>query len=152
MSEIELSTPTAGKTVLQESEYDRKPSIDDETTLRRLGKKPQLSRSFGFMSALGLSCTTLISWEGALVASVPAILNGGPAGVIYGFIANWIGMTSVYFVLGEMASIAPTAGGQCTYPTTPPGLFTHPADKTHVLQITGSPCWHQLRAATSCLI
>ncbi|KAI1173213.1 putative GABA permease [Nemania sp. FL0916] len=112
MSDIELSDPTAGKAALQESESNRKLTIDDESTLRRLGKKPQLSRSFGFMSALGLSCTTLISWEGALVSSVPGLLNGGPAGVIYGFIANWIGMLSVYFALGEMASIAPTAGGQ----------------------------------------
>ncbi|KAI0107269.1 amino acid transporter [Nemania sp. FL0031] len=114
MSDIELSTLTAGKATAQEPKNNGKTSIDDDFTLRRLGKKPQLSRSFGFMSALGLSCTTLISWEGALVASVPGLLNGGPAGVIYGFIANWIGMASVYCVLGEMASIAPTAGGQCT--------------------------------------
>lgn len=39
----------------------------DDATLERLGKKPVLSRTFGFMTSLGFSCTVLITWEGSLL-------------------------------------------------------------------------------------
>jgi amino acid permease len=93
--------------------------INDDAYLRQLGKRPLLSRSFGFMSILGFSCSALLSWEGILVNSVTALLNGGPAGVIWGFLINWLGTISVNTVLGEFASIAPTAGGQCKSPLKP---------------------------------
>jgi len=38
----------------------------DERDLIRLGKKPQLKRTFGFMQILGFSCTVLVTWEGIL--------------------------------------------------------------------------------------
>ncbi|KAI1277947.1 amino acid transporter [Xylaria sp. FL0933] len=85
---------------------------DDAAILRRLGKQPRLNRSFGFMSILGISCTALCSWEGVLLTSVPTLLVGGAAGVVWGFVGNWIGILSVYAALAELASIAPTAGGQ----------------------------------------
>jgi amino acid permease len=89
-------------------------SFADDEHLARLGKRPMLTRSFGFMSMLGLSCSALLSWEGVLVTSVPGLLNGGSAGVIWGFLISWAGLMSVYGVMAELASIAPTAGGQCT--------------------------------------
>lgn len=87
--------------------------LEDDVQLRRLGKRPLLKRSFGFMSILGFSCSALISWEGILVTSVGGLVNGGPAGVIWGFLLNWIGMLSTFAVLAELSSMAPTAGGQC---------------------------------------
>ena len=42
----------------------------------------------------------------------PGLANGGPAGLIYGFIFVWIGNLSVFSTLCELVSIAPTAGGQ----------------------------------------
>lgn len=86
---------------------------NDDVTLRRLGKRPLLTRSFGFMSILGLSCSALSSWEAILNTSVPALLEGGPGAVVWSFIIGWIGTISVTATLGEMSSMAPTAGGQC---------------------------------------
>lgn len=102
-------TPLAGESSVSSR-------ISEDARLERLGKKPRLNRSFGFMSILGFSCSALLSWEGVLVNSVTALLNGGPAGVIWGFLINWIGTISVYAVLGELTSIAPTAAGQCNPP------------------------------------
>ncbi|KAH9897510.1 amino acid transporter [Xylariomycetidae sp. FL2044] len=85
---------------------------NDDITLRRLGKRPLLTRSFGFMSILGLSCSALSSWEAILNTSVPALLEGGPGAVVWSFIIGWIGTISVTATLGEMSSMAPTAGGQ----------------------------------------
>ncbi|TWU71504.1 hypothetical protein ED733_002142 [Metarhizium rileyi] len=84
----------------------------DNQQLTRLGKKPVLKRNFGFMSILGFSCTILITWEATLVLSTPGLANGGPAGVIYGYIIVWLGNISVFTTLSELVSMAPTAGGQ----------------------------------------
>ncbi|KAM0804293.1 putative GABA permease [Usnea florida] len=91
--------------MLEESHGSQRGSIDrDAADLARLGKKPVLKRRFGFMSLLGFSCTILITWEGILI--------GGPAGLVYQFLIVWIGTASVYTCLSELASMAPTAGGQ----------------------------------------
>ncbi|KAF2269050.1 amino acid transporter [Lojkania enalia] len=98
-----------GDTTLPPSEVE---VSSDEIQLRRLGKRPLLKRSFGFMSILGFSCSALISWEGMMVTAGGALINGGPAGVIWGFLINWIGMISTFATLAELASMAPTTGGQ----------------------------------------
>ncbi|KAK3331674.1 amino acid/polyamine transporter I [Cercophora scortea] len=95
--------------------YDANESSNtslDDAQLRRLGYQPRLSRNFGLMSMLGLSCSVVMSWESGLANTVSALMNGGPAGMIYSFLVSWVGMVSVYSVLGELASAAPTAGGQ----------------------------------------
>lgn len=46
---------------------DVRSGTRDDATLERLGKKPVLSRTFGFMTSLGFSCTVLITWEGSLL-------------------------------------------------------------------------------------
>ncbi|KAF3765732.1 amino acid transporter [Cryphonectria parasitica EP155] len=96
MSEIELQHPVASTVAVDDKEYSK-----DDKDLIALGKKP---RNFGFTSILGFSCTVLITWEGILI--------GGPAGVIWGYLIVWIGTLSVFAVLSELASMAPTAGGQ----------------------------------------
>ncbi|KAI0478677.1 putative GABA permease [Xylariaceae sp. FL0804] len=96
----------------QDVELDDPGYSRDEKDLIRLGKKPVLKRNFGFMSILGFSCTVLITWEGMLIVSTQSLLNGGPAGVIWGYIIVWVGTLSTFAVLSELASMAPTAGGQ----------------------------------------
>ncbi|KAF1347364.1 amino acid transporter [Lizonia empirigonia] len=85
---------------------------DDDLALARLGKKAVLKRRFGFLSILGFSCTVLITWEGSLVLFLVGFQNGGPAGVMYGYLVVWLGTVSVFMVLSELVSIAPTSGGQ----------------------------------------
>lgn len=110
--ELRVTTPTHGDHTERTFRTIGGSTKDDEQ-LQRLGKRPLLNRGFGFMSILGFSCSALLSWEGILVTSISGLLNGGPAGVIWGFLINWAGTISVYTALGELASMAPTAGGQC---------------------------------------
>ena len=56
----------------------------------------------------GLMCT----WESVLVVFLLGLQNGGPGGLIYSFIFVWIGTTSVFATIGELASMQPTAAGQ----------------------------------------
>ncbi|EQK99679.1 amino acid/polyamine transporter I [Ophiocordyceps sinensis CO18] len=84
----------------------------DRHLLAKLGKKSVLKRNFQFLSILGFSCAILVTWEGTLMSFAPGLQNGGPAGLIYGFIFVWIGNLSVFSTLCELVSIAPTSGGQ----------------------------------------
>lgn len=69
-------------------------------------------RKFGFWAILGLTCSILVTWEGFLILFLAGFQNGGPAGVVYGFILVWMGTLSVFTALSELVSMAPTAGGQ----------------------------------------
>lgn len=64
------------------------------------------------MSILGFSCTVLITWEATLILFLSGFQNGGPAGIIYGFLLVWLGNLSVFSTLSELVSMAPTSGGQ----------------------------------------
>ena len=84
----------------------------DAQVLARLGKKSVLERRFGFLSMLGFTCTILITWEGSLILFTTGLTNGGSAGLVYGYLLVWIGTIAVFTTMAELASMAPTAGGQ----------------------------------------
>ncbi|KAL9105807.1 MAG: hypothetical protein Q9227_009063 [Pyrenula ochraceoflavens] len=65
-------------------------AIRDDTALSRLGKKQVLKVD---------------------VFNRP-LSNGGPAGVIYGFLVVWVGTLSTFVTISELTSMAPTSGGQ----------------------------------------
>ncbi|KAI0469300.1 putative GABA permease [Xylaria cf. heliscus] len=118
----------------------------DDAALERLGKKPVLKRNFGFLSILGFSCTVLITWEGSLITFLSGLQNGGPSGIIYGFLTVWIGTLSVFATLSELASMAPTSGGQYHWVSmlAPPSVQKPLSYMTGWLTITG---WQSLVAS-----
>ncbi|OAL39391.1 hypothetical protein AYO20_01261 [Fonsecaea nubica] len=89
-----------------------KEDIADTTTLALLGKKQVLKRRFGFWSLFGFAVCELITWETVLALFSQGFDNGGPAGLVYGFIIAWSSTLSIYTVISELASMAPIAGGQ----------------------------------------
>ena len=84
----------------------------DVSVLALLGKKQVLKRRFGFVSIFGFAMCELITWETVLALFSQGLNNGGPAGLVYGFIIAWLSTLSVYTVISELASMAPIAGGQ----------------------------------------
>ncbi|KAI0895209.1 amino acid transporter [Annulohypoxylon nitens] len=84
----------------------------DNRELERLGKIPVLKRNFAFMSMVGFTCTVMNTWEGELLLFTQSFSNGGSAGSIYGYIIVWLGTLCVFASMGELASMAPTSGGQ----------------------------------------
>ncbi|KAK7183965.1 hypothetical protein DPSP01_012241 [Paraphaeosphaeria sporulosa] len=106
--------------------FEERVSIDDpdERELARVGKKSVLRRNFAFLSILGLSCSLMITWEGLCSVFVFGLMDGGPAGLIYGFLFCWLGYGTVVATMGELVSIWPTAGGQYhwTHMLAPDGL------------------------------
>ena len=55
-----------------------------------------------------IQCT----WESVLIAPSGVLINGGPAGLFWTYIWTFFGFTPVILSLAEMASMAPTSGGQ----------------------------------------
>jgi len=97
------------QTSLLESQAPLNQATD---TLARLRMKQVLKHSFGFVSMLALSSTVLATWEGVLVLLTSGFTNGGSAGLVYGFLLVWAGSLSTYITIAELASLAPTSGGQ----------------------------------------
>ncbi|KXL51023.1 MAG: hypothetical protein FE78DRAFT_66392 [Acidomyces sp. 'richmondensis'] len=79
----------------------------DESEMQRMGKAQELR-----VAILGFVSLLQATWESTLFATYDGLFNGGTAGVIWCTIAVWILMTCTIASLAEMASMAPTAGGQ----------------------------------------
>ncbi|QIW96459.1 hypothetical protein AMS68_001977 [Peltaster fructicola] len=87
----------------------------DRVDMLRLGRKQELLRTFRFFSVLAFVVILQSTWEGVLLTSQLSFGEGGLAGSIYLFISVWLGMVAVIASIAEMASMAPTAGGQYHY-------------------------------------
>ncbi|KAK5198858.1 hypothetical protein LTR99_007798 [Exophiala xenobiotica] len=116
----------------------------DEQEMARLGKRQELRRNFGFMSMLGFSCTLMITWEGLLTVFVYGLTDGGPAGLVYGFLFCWVGYFTVVASLAEMVSMAPTAGGQYHWTF----LFAPKSCRNFLSFVTG---WQSVLSWQACL-
>ncbi|KAI9692825.1 MAG: hypothetical protein M1822_004819 [Bathelium mastoideum] len=84
----------------------------DESMMEKWGKRQQLKRNFTLLSIVALTTTLMITWEGLINAFQAGLENGGPAGLIYGYLVTWIGVFSQAFVMAEMGAMIPLAGGQ----------------------------------------
>jgi len=54
----------------------------------------------------------MCTWEAVFFANNTAMINGGPPTLIYGFVFCFMGALATAASLAEMASFAPTSGGQ----------------------------------------
>ncbi|UZP32315.1 hypothetical protein NXS19_000131 [Fusarium pseudograminearum] len=91
---------------------DKKGTPADRADMYRLGKMQDLRRNFRFLSIFGFSMILMCSWEFSLSVSTIGLVNGGTAGLIWMFFICWIGFLLVNTSMAEMASMAPTTGGQ----------------------------------------
>ncbi|KAF7516286.1 hypothetical protein PCG10_002344 [Penicillium crustosum] len=107
-------------TGLDDEEYAQKGLVEprymgtlaDRRDMNALGRVQVLRRNFRFISIVGFGCTLICTWEVILTLLAAGLTDGGTAGLIWGFIGVSIGFTLVYASIAEMASMAPTAGGQ----------------------------------------
>ncbi|KAK4158689.1 amino acid transporter [Cladorrhinum sp. PSN259] len=87
-------------------------TLSDVRDMQRMGKKQQTKRSFRQFSILGFVMVILSTWEAQLATAVFGLSNGGTAGLIWGYFAVFVGFGLVVASMAEMASMAPTNGGQ----------------------------------------
>ncbi|EED24126.1 GABA permease, putative [Talaromyces stipitatus ATCC 10500] len=84
----------------------------DKRDMSALGREQVLRRNFRFISILGFGCTLIATWEVILTLLTDGLTDGGTAGLIWGFVIVCVGFLLVFASLAEMASMAPTSGGQ----------------------------------------
>jgi choline transport protein len=84
----------------------------DAWDMARMGRSQELRRNFKSLSVLGLATTTMSTWVALLLANAFSLTNGGLAGTVWVYLATWICTFALAASLAEMASMAPTSGGQ----------------------------------------
>ncbi|RMZ05443.1 hypothetical protein D0864_02476 [Hortaea werneckii] len=84
----------------------------DLRDMKRLGKKQEFKRNFTFWSALGFVSVYMATWEFVLVSLSVGFANGGFAGLFWCFLTTVLCYSTIVASLAEMASMAPTSGGQ----------------------------------------
>ncbi|KAI9699939.1 MAG: hypothetical protein M1820_007001 [Bogoriella megaspora] len=110
--EMEMKTPYTESVTHQEVESIWGDSANDLRDMKRLGKKQEFKRNFNFISALGFVSIYMATWEFVLVSLSVGLTNGGFAGLFWTFIGTVICYSTIVASLAEMASMAPTSGGQ----------------------------------------
>ncbi|KAF2686929.1 amino acid permease-like protein [Lentithecium fluviatile CBS 122367] len=85
---------------------------NDAQDMHRMGKKQELRRNFRMISIIGFVCILQSTWESSLLSAYFGLFNGGTAGVIWMTVITWLFIMAMIASLAEMASMAPTAGGQ----------------------------------------
>jgi choline transport protein len=87
-------------------------TVPDRYDMQRMGKRQEFRRAFGFWATFGFTSIYIATWEYLLVSVYGGLVNGGFAGLVYEYIATTTCYFSVVLSLAEMASMAPTSGGQ----------------------------------------
>ncbi|KAE8350627.1 amino acid transporter [Aspergillus coremiiformis] len=123
-------------------------SNQDAYELARVGKREVLKRRFGLTSTVGFACSLMLTWEAVLLNIGLGLRNGGPAGLVYGYIGVWIGFTSIFIAMGELASMMPSAGGQYHWTS----ILAPDSSKRFLSHVTGSICIIAWTAAPTAVI
>ncbi|RMZ82153.1 hypothetical protein DV738_g1844, partial [Chaetothyriales sp. CBS 135597] len=84
----------------------------DRDAMARLGKEQVFNRNFGFLSIFGFALIIMGTWESILATIAFGLGNGGPSGLIYTYIGVFVAFIFISLSMAEMASMAPTSGGQ----------------------------------------
>lgn len=84
----------------------------DRRDMYRMGKAQEFKRNFTFIPIFGFAAVLMITWEGMLNALSYPLPNGGLPTMVYMFLVAWFGFGAAILTMAEMASMAPTSGGQ----------------------------------------
>ena len=85
---------------------------NNKKDMSRMGKEQKLRRNYRLLSAISLAALLQTTWECLLIATMQSLTDGGIAGLLWSYVWTFCGMSLVMFSLAEMASMAPTSGGQ----------------------------------------
>ena len=114
-SAITIETTTTTSSSSDEAAQDAHlygSSGNDVHDMHRMGKTQELKRSFRYLSIISFVIILQSTWESILLAFQYGLTNGGTAGVIWLTLLVILGALCMIASFAEMASMAPTAGGQ----------------------------------------
>lgn len=97
---------------VDDDDDDDEPTPFDRREMKRMGKAQELRRNFRPLSTLAFTVILQGTWEVLLTATYQGLVDGGLAGLIWSYVWTFLGFSFVMASLAEMASMAPTSGGQ----------------------------------------
>ncbi|EED22181.1 choline transport protein, putative [Talaromyces stipitatus ATCC 10500] len=103
--------------------------VDDKAVgdvVNASGHKQELQRNFGLLSICAIAVTTGNTWIAQGGSVTVNIANGGPAGIIYEFIAVSICYWLVAASIAELASAMPSASGVYHWASVTAGKYGRP--------------------------
>ncbi|OAQ74176.1 amino acid transporter [Pochonia chlamydosporia 170] len=87
-------------------------TANDQRDMQRMGKTQQFRRNFRMMSTIGFTICVTGTWVILLTSHTQGLIAGGMSGLFWSLCWSHIGQFFIVLSLAEMASMAPTAGGQ----------------------------------------
>ncbi|RJE24713.1 permease, partial [Aspergillus sclerotialis] len=125
----------------EDSRSIRGGTNQDKKDMWRVGRDQELNRNFRFLSVLGFAAVLMCTWEAVLFGASYGLTDGGKGGMIYTYLGGLFGFSFVILSMAEMASMAPTSGGQYHWVSE----FAQPSHQRFLSYITGWVCvlgWH----------
>jgi len=84
----------------------------DRRDMARMGKVQEMRRNFSFIPIFGFAAVLMITWEAVFNSASYVLINGGLAGMVWMYMVTFFGFGAAILAMAEMASMAPTSGGQ----------------------------------------
>jgi len=91
---------------------EKQGTASDRRDMHRMGKSQEFKRNFSFIPIFGFAAVLMITWEAVFNSASYVLINGGLAGMVWMYIVTFIGFGAAILAMAEMASMAPTSGGQ----------------------------------------
>ncbi|KKK27214.1 putative GABA permease [Aspergillus rambellii] len=104
---LDMEDPPMDRNVPPES-----GTVLDDNDMQRMGKIQELKRNLRPVAALSFSSVLQAAWEFILISNSQGLQNGGLAGMFWSYVWTFVGFGFIITSLSEMASMAPTSGGQ----------------------------------------
>ncbi|KAF4554674.1 Amino acid permease-like protein 1 [Elsinoe fawcettii] len=102
---------TQATTVMEKDSISIEDS-NDQRDMVRMGRRQQVKRVFRTWSLLSFTCLVTSTWEYLMLGLDTGLTLGGRAGLFWSYIWSMIFFAFLSASIAEMASMAPTAGGQ----------------------------------------
>ncbi|KAJ5924451.1 hypothetical protein N7466_008638 [Penicillium verhagenii] len=87
-------------------------TVLDDNDMLRMGKVQEFKRNLRPVAALSFASVLQATWEFILLSNYSGLEDGGLPGMFWSFVWTFIGFGFIIASISEMASMAPTNGGQ----------------------------------------
>lgn len=84
----------------------------DKQAMQRMGKTQETNRNFQGVTLISFTCICMATWEWMIMSNTQGLVDGGRAGLFWSYLWTFVGYSFLGASLADMASMAPTAGGQ----------------------------------------
>lgn len=96
----------------EKRERERVTQLITSSSLFLPSTKQEFRRNFSFIPIFGFAATLMMTWASVLSSASYVLPNGGLPAMIWMYLVTLVGFGCAIFCMAEMASMAPTSGGQ----------------------------------------